>query len=217
MKLIVISSSEKVTNEINIVNQLFDEKMEYFHLRKPGISIEDLRYFLDSIKPEFLSKITLHQHHSLAKDYGINRLHFPEKSREDAGIKDLMKLKSKGFMLSTSVHNISSFSILSSIFEYAFLSPVFDSISKEGYKGIFTENFKLKNTDSSIQIIALGGIKIQNYRTLSNIGFHGIAVLGALWNLPQNAVNEFKALKADIDKIYRPLTPAADLYINSGS
>ncbi|WP_256009957.1 thiamine phosphate synthase [Desertivirga xinjiangensis] len=204
MKLIVISHQENIANEAEIVNQLFDNHMEYFHLRKPGKTIDDTKQFLDLIRPEYHSKIALHQHHSLAKDYGINRLHITEEGRAGIGSMDLTKLKSEGFVLSTSVHNISSLSTINAIFNYSFLSPVFDSISKKGYKGIFDPNFDFQRVYLPIQVIALGGIKIQNYNILLKHGFHGIAVLGALWNRPKNAVREFKALKADIDKIYSP-------------
>jgi len=65
-------------------------------------------------------------------------------------------------------------------YEYAFLSPVFDSISKKGYKS----GFDLSETGLHVRgkkIVALGGVDESKIETCRGLGFCGIAVLGAVW------------------------------------
>lgn len=78
-------------------------------------------------------------------------------------------------------------------FEYAFLSPIFDSISKEGYKS----NFDLQEVKEKIKdkkIIALGGIDESKIETCLELGFAGVAFCGAIWK-SENPVKKFKRLK----------------------
>lgn len=79
-------------------------------------------------------------------------------------------------------------------FRYAFLSPVFESISKKGYRQDF-DLHQLKEAIKGRSIIALGGIDEDKVETCRNLGFAGVAVLGAIWE-GRDAVGKFKKLKA---------------------
>jgi len=79
-------------------------------------------------------------------------------------------------------------------YEYAFLSPIFDSISKIGYKSKFDLK-ELKEKIANKNIIALGGIDEDKIETCRTIGFAGVAVLGAIWN-DNSPIEKFKRLKA---------------------
>jgi len=66
--------------------------------------------------------------------------------------------------------------------EYAFLSPIFDSISKKGY----ISNFDLVDVkeglkSSNINVVALGGVTVGHEEVLKNTGFCGMARLGDFW------------------------------------
>jgi thiamine-phosphate pyrophosphorylase len=78
-------------------------------------------------------------------------------------------------------------------YEYAFLSPIFNSISKVGYKSKF-DLIELKEKIANKNIIALGGIDEDKIETCRSIGFAGVAVLGAIWN-NNSSVEKFKRLK----------------------
>ncbi len=69
-----------------------------------------------------------------------------------------------------------------------FLSPVFDSISKEGYASAFdlaeAQGFlqKLaKRPGHRPSVLALGGIESGNIAAVQQAGFAGAAVLGSVW------------------------------------
>ena len=63
------------------------------------------------------------------------------------------------------------------------MSPVFDSISKQGYKANFNkeELKKFLKKERKIKIMGLGGVTEDNYSELINLGFDGGAFLGSVW------------------------------------
>jgi len=78
--------------------------------------------------------------------------------------------------------------------DICFLSPVFDSISKFGYKakynhqelkdGIAAWRDFQKKENLSQKLFALGGVAAENIAELASLGFDGAAVLGAVWHNP---------------------------------
>ena len=68
---------------------------------------------------------------------------------------------------------------------YMFLSPIFDSISKEGYGAAFTPemlNDAAANKIIDNKVIALGGIDASHIQALKDWHFGGAAFLGDIWN-----------------------------------
>lgn len=191
--LVVISNPEVIENEGAIINELFGEGMLLFHLRKPNYSRELLTNLLNSIKSEHYPKIALHQHHEMAKGFGITRLHFTEKNRLGTQ-EDVLKNLKKESILSTSVHNVGDYKNLGNTFEYSFFGPVFNSISKEGYHATLENGFSVANIKSKTKIIAIGGINQDNISKVFDIGFDGAAVLGAIWQSPKNTICHFKLI-----------------------
>jgi thiamine-phosphate pyrophosphorylase len=97
--------------------------------------------------------------------------------------------------LSTSVHDLQTLQSLSIHFSYAFFSPVFDSISKQQYRGVAGDDFYLKDEQKTVPVIALGGIDVSNIEKVDKMNFDGAAVLGMLWNEPSKAVDSYKELR----------------------
>jgi thiamine-phosphate pyrophosphorylase len=195
--MMVITNPISITNEIDTIHSLFENGLELLHIRKPDLLEEEMKSFLSEIKSNFRQQLVLHNHHHLASAFDINRIHFSESLR-----KTLVMLpdkfpfepyKTKGFHLSTSVHTIDDFNSLDDTFEYAFLSPIYPSISKENYTSktdLFEEIKKRENFRT--QLIALGGIESKNTsQTLKN-GFDNIALLGTIWN-QNNPIENFKS------------------------
>jgi nanoRNase/pAp phosphatase (c-di-AMP/oligoRNAs hydrolase) len=70
-------------------------------------------------------------------------------------------------------------------YDYLFLSPIFDSISKNGYKSIYTnddlqEASKLGIIDD--KVIALGGVTLDKIEYLRKLHFGGVAMIGGIYN-----------------------------------
>ena len=71
---------------------------------------------------------------------------------------------------------------------YVFISPVFDSISKAGYKAAIdlqqcaaVRQEVIKARGYCPQIIGLGGVGAEQVRILQANGFDGAALLGSVW------------------------------------
>lgn len=195
--MIVISNPIPITNEINTIHSLFEEGMMLFHVRKPNFGDSEMKHFLSVINPHYRERLVLHSHHNLASALGINRIHFSESKRKATPMSPsrlpFEPYKTKGFHLSTSVHTIEDFNSLDHIFEYAFLSPIYPSISKENYTSktdLFEEIKKRENF--RIQLVALGGIESKNISQALKNGFDNIALLGAIW-CQNNPIKNFKS------------------------
>jgi thiamine-phosphate pyrophosphorylase len=185
--MIVITNPSAATNEIGIIDSLFEEGLSLLHIRKPDFSELETAKFIHQIKHIYRKNLVLHNHHEIAADFGINRIHFSETERKTIDYAVLSNM-----ILSTSTHSVEDFNSLKNIFEYAFLSPVFTSISKENYtpKTDLFEDLKLR-INFNTKTIALGGIYSDNIEKSLQNGFDDVALLGTIWN-SSNAIKNFK-------------------------
>ncbi|PWA10194.1 thiamine phosphate synthase [Flavobacterium laiguense] len=194
--MIVISNPISVANEINIIHSLFEEGLVSFHVRKPYFGISEMKQFLLAINPKYRDRLVLHSHHDLAEELSIKRIHFSESERKSTLIQPnrvpFDTFKSQEFRLSTSVHTIKDFNTLDDSFNYAFLSPVFPSISKENYtsKTDLFEEIK-KREKFTTQLVALGGMNSNTINQTLENGFDRVALLGTIWN-SKNPIKNFK-------------------------
>ena len=187
--MIVITDPFFVEDEIDILHSLLEEGLSLLHIRKPDFSSLEMIQFLQQTKLEFRDKMVLHNHHELAEDFGIDRFHFSEKERNQSSSSPARF--SKPCRYSTSTHSIEDFNSLEN-FDYAFLSPVFKSISKENYspeKDLF-EEIKSR-TNHETKMIALGGIDSENIQEVLEKGFDDFALLGSIWK-NENPLKQFK-------------------------
>ncbi|MBS1651044.1 MAG: thiamine phosphate synthase [Bacteroidetes bacterium] len=173
---IIISYPEKLNNEAQLINNLFEGEMDCFHLRKPNYSEKEYQNLLAQIAPKFLTKVVLHNFYHLSEKYNVKGIHGKNEN-----------------CISCSTHSVDEFNALSKNYEYAFLSPVFDSISKINYKA---QTFDLsKRTNFNTKLIALGGINEHNKQQAIDMGFDGIAMLGNIWQNGQLNLEYFNAQK----------------------
>ena len=183
--MIVITNPIPIANEISIIHSLFAEGLRLLHIRKPVFSALEMKVFLSEIECEYSNRLVLHNHHDLADEFGINRLHYSEKDRADS-----YPFSKK--TCSTATHSIEDFNALHSIFDYAFLSPVFSSISKQGYTSKLDFPTAIeKRTNHKTKLIALGGIQFENINQALAFGFDDIALLGTIW-CSENPLENFK-------------------------
>jgi thiamine-phosphate pyrophosphorylase len=195
--MIVISNPISVTDEINIIHSLFEEGLMLFHVRKPYFGISQMKQFLLKINSNYRDRLVLHNHYDLAEEIGINRIHFSESKRKVTLLLPInmpfAQHTTKGFRLSTSVHTIEDFNELDNSFEYAFLAPVYPSISKENYSSKVNQFEAIKSrTNYSTSLVALGGIESKNIKKTLKNGFDEVALLGTIWNR-NNPIENFKS------------------------
>lgn len=185
--MIVISNPTAVANEIKLIHSLFEGGMDLFHVRKPNFSEEEMKAFVAAIGLEFRNRLVLHNYHHLTEEFGINRIHFSSTNRLDNF------QKTEGFTVSTSTHSIEEFNALSEDIDYAFLSPVFKSISKENYEPNVNWSTEMKKRNNfKTKLIGLGGIDAENINQALQFGFDDVALLGTIWK-SNNPIENFKS------------------------
>ena len=191
-KLIVITSEKDFSKETVVISKLFEFGIKILHLRKPNANIDELRRYIQHIPKQFHKRIVIHSQYKLVKEFNLKGIHLTERARK-------LRLRSNHLkIISTSFHSTKDVLKSRRKYEYVFLSPVFDSISKYGYKSNFTPDeltFFLKKTKQSV--VALGGINDANIKTIKQLNFSGAAVLGFIWE-SKNPVESYKKLISKI-------------------
>lgn len=183
MKFVVISPPYNIEGEIELLRCLFDDGLEYFHLRKPSIDSaileKSLIDYLERLPEKYRNKIILHSNYDLENRYNLKGVHY---SQNNLPVKTLNNYRHR----SASFHSIDEVEKNEYPYNYVFLSPVFDSISKQNYKSSFdlttVANF-LKRNHNRIDVIALGGIDENTVLRAYEVGFDGVAILGAVWKI----------------------------------
>lgn len=180
--ILVITPEMIFPEETDIINEMFQEGLDLLHIRKPWISRNEMIEFITQIDESFHSKLVLHTHYDLGKEYHISRFHFREIDREQGKYKPFVPEN----IISTSVHDITTYNTLDKEWEYAFISPFFPSISKKGYgtDSTIKEEIQYRN-NPDVKLIALGGINHDNIHEVFESGADGAALLGAVWEIEE--------------------------------
>ncbi|MGI6369910.1 MAG: thiamine phosphate synthase [Candidatus Kapaibacterium sp.] len=190
MNLIVISSPNQLKAELEAVTLLFEAGMQTFHLRKPNLTSAEIAKYIKLIPEEYTNRVVVHKYSKLANRFNIKGIHGA----------NLQRIPGK--TLSCSCHSFAETEINKMKFDYMFLGPIYDSISKENYKSKFSiydlENALIAGVLTK-QIYALGGISVDKIDELKLLGVKGIAVLGALWKNFEHDKNIDKLIKNFIE------------------
>ena len=182
MRLIVITTGHFFDKEPEAINLLFGNGIDLLHVRKPCASYAETKRFIGRIDRAFHSRIVLHDHYRFARSFAVKGIHVNR--RNNPG--DLTLYGEQGLSISRSCHSFEEVTAVAPVFDYVFLSPVFDSISKSGYKQGFTpEELSCAGSGGIIndRVIALGGMTAGKIPLVRRYGFGGAAVLGALWGM----------------------------------
>ena len=195
--LLVITHPENLPGETIIWQQLLSAGADAILLRKPGWEEEDYEQALEQTDQACYPQLLIAQHWSLQERYGLLGVHLTESLRNSTPPQLLEVQRRQGCLLSTGIHTASVLPAMARHWDLLLLSPVFDSISKPGYKGQISAGFRLQRDTRSggARVLALGGVDQSNVGMAKAMGFDGIALLGAIWKDPDKAVEHFKAIK----------------------
>lgn len=179
--MIVMSNAFPIDGEVNTMRQLLELGV-MLHIRKPLIDKAELAKLIGALGTEYLSQIVLHQQHSLAPELGIDRLHLNSQHRPNIAEQTSIDK----YKYSTSTHDINEFNALCDRWNYAFLSPMYPSLSKPGYGVSNSVKHQLSDRlNKRVKLIALGGIDRHNMVEVLSLGADDIALLGAIWQEKQ--------------------------------
>ena len=195
--IILIAPEKDIPNEIEILNTLFQEGLQYYHLRKPDKNYQEHCHYLNQIDKQYHNRIVVHYFHELTNEYPLKGIHFQEQKRIDCldtPSDYFVKLNNMyGKTISSSFHEPEDLENCTFEFDYHLLSPVFSSISKVGYKG---RGFDVNHIDKTI--VGMGGVTTENLAEFDKLGFKGIGVLGGIWN-SKNPIDDFITMRSHFE------------------
>lgn len=190
--IVIIAPEQDIPNEIDILNNLFQEGLECFHFRKPDKNLNEHIAYLNQIDKQYHNRIVVHYFHELVNEFDLKGIHFQEQKRIDHIDNPgqyFKNLNMFGKTISSSFHDPKTLENCDFEFDYHLLSPVFSSISKVGYKG---KGFNVNHIDKFI--IGMGGVNANTAEAVFKLGFKGLGVLGGVWNA-SDPVKSFIELK----------------------
>lgn len=167
--------------EAREITAVLDAGWDRVHLRHPGASLVDVRRIIDDVPVEYHRRLVLHGHFDLLYDYNLGGVHLNSRC-------PVAPSHFRG-MVSRSCHTLSEIAMQSGM-NYVTLCPVFDSISKAGYRSPFSpEDLSRVGSLGSTPVIALGGVTPERLPEIVKYGFSGYAVLGSLpWGKGRNEI-----------------------------
>lgn len=187
MEWIVITSPGFLQGEADFIDRLFNHGLDRLHLRKPGADIGECRRLLDGISREWLPRIVVHDNFGLCREYGLGGVHLN-------GRNPMAPPNHEG-SVSRSCHSLEEISRYKGECDYLTLSPIFNSISKQGYMAAFEPEQLAAARDSGLidsRVIALGGVTLENIPRVRELGFGGVAILGDVWQrMADGRVDEY--------------------------
>ena len=176
--IIVITRPDFFEGEAAKIAQLLQSgRADLVHIRKPRASQSEVEQLLFSIPSELYSRLVLHDHHSLAIKYGLRGVHLNSRNTEPpAGWSGAVSI---------SCHTLSELSeCRRKPYAYMSLSPIFDSISKRGYRSAFSADAIAAARSQGLideRVMALGGITFDKITEIKEMGFGGAMILGDAW------------------------------------
>ena len=201
MKLILLSTPEFFVEEDKIISALFEEGLDYFHLRKPGSEPIYCERLLRLLPEKYHARIVTHEHYYLKDEFNLRGIHLNHATNPS-----MVPARYRGH-ISRSCHTLEEVETGRDSSDYVFLSPIFDSISHPENRAAFTSQQLHDATRAGIinkHVMAAGGITTQTLPLLRDYGFGGAVILGDLWgrfNIQfgldfKEVITHFRALRA---------------------
>ncbi len=176
-RTVVISKPEFFDGEAEAIVALLDSgKADLMHIRKPECSKEELRKLLKYLPTRLYKRIVLHDHHDLAIEFGLKGVHLNSRYPTPP--------QSSSLSISRSCHTLEEVKAWKERCDYVSLSPIFDSISKPGYRSAFDAKEIIEAVNSGIidrKVYALGGVTFDRLDEVEKMGFGGAMILGDAW------------------------------------
>lgn len=177
MKIIAITSPKVTDADEYIIKGLVNRGIDIVHFRKPDSGIEECRSLLLKLTSGERRKIVVHDYPELYEEFSLLGIHVN---------KNVTSLPEGYSGLKTrSCHSFEEVEMYKDDYDYLFLSPIFNSISKQGYMSSFSDAELLQASKEGVideKVIALGGVTFDKIPYLKELNFGGVAMIGAIYN-----------------------------------
>ncbi len=174
---IVITLPQFLPDEAERIAALLDEgRADLVHIRKPESARVEVESLLRAIPVRLHTRLTLHDYFELTETFRLHGVH--TNSRHPS--------PPDGFKgsVSHSCHSLDEAARLKEQYDFVSLSPIFDSISKRGYRSAFSSDEIIRAAKAGIidsKVYALGGVTFGRIPLVKEMGFGGAMLLGDAW------------------------------------
>jgi len=197
MKWIVITSPSFFEGEVSFLQLLLRCGVDLLHLRKPEATAEQCAAILSRLTAEERRHVVVHQHFQQAVAYNLHGIHLNHRNPKP--------LPDYDGSVSRSCHSLEEVAEWKPHCQYVFLSPIFNSISKQGYKAAFSTCELTKAADEGLideKVYALGGIAPEHIPALKTWRFGGAAMLGHVNKMASLPIGEAEEELMKIHKLF---------------
>ena len=186
MNWYLISPESDCDIENELIPKLIHLPFVAYHVRKPNWSSEKLTQWISQWPEEMTKKMIIHYHPEVATSNQVLGYHMNRAQRKS---KSFVKQINQQFVinkwkhLSTGFHHLDSLQEFEGELTHAWLSPVYESISKISYVKKWSPFTWEKVTSiKRYSVVALGGIALEKQQDLKDKGFENAAVKGFIWS-----------------------------------
>lgn len=177
MRILAITTPRVEEDDVRLIRGLIRCGIDTLHLRKPDATVDDCRSLLQELTEHERKRIIVHDYPELYDEFSLKGIH----------LNGTVRCLPEGYTGSRtrSCHTLEEVIRYKDACDYVFLSPIFDSISKVGYKtGFSKEELQEASAQGIIdeKVVALGGVTFDSIPYLKHLGFGGVAMIGALYN-----------------------------------
>lgn len=176
MKLTVLTSPDFFVEEDKILTSLFEEGLDVLHLRKPESEPVFCERLLSLIPQQYLGRIVVRDHFYLKEEFSLMGIHLSRRHPDAPG-------NYKGRVTRT-CYSLPELERHAGDTPCVFLSNVFDGVSEPDGKSAYTPAALAAARRSGLiggNVVAEGGVTLDNMDRLRELGFGGAAVCGDLW------------------------------------
>ena len=165
---IAITLPDLIPGEAERITELLRRgDVRIVHIRKPDWSAEETARLIESIPEDLHPQLRIHDHFELVSRYRLAGVHLNARN-------PIPHPEAKS--VSRSMHSIEQLDEAKH-YDYITLSPIFDSISKTGYRSAFSLS-ELSSLLKGRKVVALGGVTPDRFPQLIAAGFWGAAMSG---------------------------------------
>ena len=204
MRIIVITQPDFFHGEATAIAQMLsDGRADTVHIRKPGATRQEVERLIYHIPSILRHRLVLHDHHDLATAYALGGIHLnsryptPPDDWAPTSTGWTRTVDGRRLTVSRSCHSLDELREWRDQCDYLSLSPIFDSISKQGYRAAFTADELRRATAEGLidsKVMALGGVTFARLAEVERMGFGGGMILGDAWrSIPCVADEEQKS------------------------
>ena len=201
MQTILYTAPTEIENEIEIISTLMDIGVDYLYIRKPDLDDFSLVDFKKKIQEKYW-KQCISTSLIITKEFNLGGYHFTRdilQKNINYNDKILDWLRANKKIASVSAHQIDDITKYDGQFNHIIVSPIFKSISKENhhYHWDFDALSSILSQHKTAKKFAIGGLEAdaQKINIIKNCNFDGIGILGAIWNEPKNAIEQYQKLQ----------------------